>query len=162
MIYRNTFATSAVASLFLAGSAFAGTPGDNIADLVYNPLTGQVVIVPDPQIISFVLENASGGIDFLNTASIVFPSSSILVDRDPLIVGWTDLSGFAATVPFSLGNLLPANLPLSQVSLLLTTADFSRQLGQVGRFNIELVPEPTVLGIMAAGSVLALRRRKSN
>jgi hypothetical protein len=139
---------------------YAGPPGDNIADLRYDRFTGNVLIVPDPSMISFVLEVNPGPVTFLNTQSIVFPTNSVLVDRDPLIIGWTDLAS-SANNPFSLGNILPSGLSLSTLSSLLVTADFSRSLGSGGRFNLEVVPEPaTVLVLLGTASGMILGRRR--
>lgn len=162
--YNGNVTNSDITAIFNDfGTSAPLRPGNNVADVVYNAVTGQILIDPDGgKIISFSLLN--GGTGFINLNTVAFPDASTFTTKLPDEIGWTDINGLAGTGfsnLFALGFVLPAGLTEAQLQTLLDGSAFSRGGGNGGAFEFTVVPEPTGLGLLALGGLTLLRRRRA-
>jgi hypothetical protein len=157
------------ADIGVTAGAFTGAgagnliPSPNIADLIYDPVTGNLTLDPSQAaggiITSFQFE--SNG-EFLDANyNPVFGgffqdvSASVMADSDLTFVGFDDLQ--------NLGNVLPTGLDLVGLESLLRTAVYTGALGS-GQQEIDLrlaaIPEPGSMAMLALGCLLINSRRR--
>lgn len=156
------------ASPLFASAGIAALLAPGVPDLLYNPANGEVVVDPDGvEIVSLSLTSAGafipGAADFSALDNAVGLPSTI-TDSTANQVGWTSALVFNEEGydggPFSLGNILPAGLTLSEFGNLFTDTGWARAGGGGGAFDI-VVPEPSAsyLVLAALGTGLCIRRR---
>jgi hypothetical protein len=150
------FGTSAAIGLVAAEPTSAA----DVADLIYDPLTGDVTLDPTDAvggvITNYVLLDAEGGFlpgnfdpifdNFTTTATVTETSE-------------TDLTTVGFAVATSIGPILPTGMDLVQLHALLDQYTYVGQLGS-GQFTFDLVviPEPLGLWLLALGVVSLARR----
>ncbi|MFO0912892.1 MAG: hypothetical protein U0795_08040 [Pirellulales bacterium] len=142
-------------------------------DLIYDPATGNVRLVPGTgeknKIVQFVLANATGA--FTPEPDEVFksrtPWEDIFYDNLPKEIASADLTGTGSAVgqEIDLGNIFPTGMTYEGLYDLLIQADVLWKLGEGGKGALDLcIPEPCA-GILAATGLLAAlnlgRRRKA-
>jgi hypothetical protein len=149
------------------GAAPAGnlTDSGDIADLVYDPETGNLTLDASEAaggiITSFQFENLSNAFIAANYNSVfggLFEdvSDSVLADSDLSFVGFSGLA--------DLGNVLPTGMDLVGLEALLSTAVYTGSLGS-GQQEIDLtlataIPEPGSMALLALGGLLTISRRR--
>ena len=148
------------------GPAPQFTPnGDGIAELLYDPSTGEIIIVPDGNdIAGFVLVNDETPFGW-DEENFVAPLDSDFVTRLNNEISWIAQdfnNGF--TGAFDIGAVLPTGLALDFFTDggFLTQANYFTGLGS-GEidFQFAVVPEPTTAGLLGvAGLGLLARRRR--
>jgi len=155
-----------VAGAFTGASAGNLTDNVSIADLIYDPATGDVKLDASEAaggvVTSFQLETAAGS--FI-PGNYVGPTgglggcfkdvgADVIADSDLTFVGFSGIHDF--------GNIFPVGMDLAQLEAYLTTAVYTGALGS-GQQQIDLViPEPAtlaLLGLGGLGMVLGRKRR---
>jgi hypothetical protein len=134
-------------------------PSPGVADLVYNPATGGVTLVPssgDGVITNFVLKSAGGFLPPHNCAFCNFTYYS-----DPNEMSETDFSFVGFSGPHFMGNIMPAGMDLVALEAFLTQATYAGALGGEGGDLDLVIPEPATLALMGLGGLLVLRRRRA-
>ena len=147
-----------------AHSELAGALVDNPnrADLIYDAATGNVKLDPTEaaggKIINFVLWNDAGGDDFSAPGSANSPWNSFFFTDTPMRISESDGAMQGFTEVWDLGDIFPTDMTLAELQNFLTAASYVGHLG-TGQWDLDLVPEPTTMGLLALGA-LALRRRR--
>jgi len=155
-----------VAGAFTGASAGNLIDNVSIADLIYDPATGDVKLDASEAaggvVTSFQLETAAGS--FI-PGNYVGPTgglggcfkdvgADVIADSDLTFVGFSGIHDF--------GNIFPVGMDLAQLEAYLTTAVYTGALGS-GQQQIDLViPEPAtlaLLGLGGLGMVLGRKRR---
>ena len=145
-----------------AGNA---TDSGTVADLIYDPSTGNVKLDPTEAaggvITNWALENGSDA--FNAPGVVVFPTVAYGMETDTAgQISQTDVTMAGFSNIADLGNIFPTNLSLEELQALLSTASY---VGTVGTgqldFDLVVIPEPTTLLIGLGGLVglLAGKRR---
>jgi hypothetical protein len=155
--------------------AQAGSKEDRpgIGDLVYDPRTGNVMLVPGPsgKIIGFVLGNAAGLLKpqsadaFL--AATPWTEAPIGWDNKPTQIGSSDLAFAGTDGSIDLGAIFPEGMNLDELAEFLSLANYAAGLGSTNSHQLDLivVPEPSALaliGLGLLGLVNVARRRRSS
>ena len=168
MKLRNLLAVSAC--IVTAGPVFAAgnlTDSGNIADLRYDPVTGNFSFDASEAagaiITSFQLENGSNAFipgNYNSLAGGTFGgafedvSDSVIADSDLTFVG---LGGL-----LDLGNVAPTGLDQAQLEALLTNAVYVGSLGSGNQtFDLVVIPEPSSLALLGLGGLFLARRRRA-
>ncbi len=140
--------------------------GDGTPDVLYDPATGDLTLVPDAKLIGydFLTDPAvTGGFRHPGTAEVPFQTP--FITRTAGEIGWQDISGGSFTDPFTITGILP--LGLDQAGLMAFFGDsaiYSAGFGDGGQFNLAVVnavPEPTGLSLLAFAGLATLRRRRA-
>jgi len=154
--------------------ALAGNKTDNpgIADLIYNPATGNVKVDASEAgggvVTSFQLENAAGD---LRPANYQGPTggtfgtpvsedgyedvtTKVIADSDLTFAGFTGIHDF--------GNIFPTGMDLDQLEAFLKTAVYTGAKGSGQPMFDLVIPEPATLALLGLGGfgLLARRRRR--
>ncbi len=106
-------------------------------------------------IINFVLRNAPGGADFNapDTASFPWDQNPLTFITDtPLEISESDqfMTGFDTV--WDLGNIFPTGMSQQESEQFLSLANYVGALC-TGRLDLDLVPEPGPLGLLASGGL---------
>ena len=137
----------------------------NVPDLIYDPVTGEVILDVDGSgIIGYVLKNGSNSFAFGNHAQM-------LAGVKTSVAGELSEAAFASSVGAnSIGNVFPLGMDLAALSAYLTVNNVSRFLGaDVVPFDLVVlgpaVPEPSTYVLAAIGllglAMLGRRRRQA-
>jgi len=157
-----TGSVAAVAATLAAPASF--TPGDDRADLIYDPATGNVKLDATDvgKIISFFLEGDGEVFDPSRT-NLPFLETTTNTDNVAIQIGQTDVLNQGFTGVWDLGDVLEAGLTQSELEALFLRTGYVFALGQgVQSFDVGLVPEPASLTLMTmAGMLLVSRRRRA-
>ncbi|REJ69814.1 MAG: PEP-CTERM sorting domain-containing protein [Planctomycetota bacterium] len=159
--FTDILGTNQTLTLNLSGEVALPANDPNIPDLIYDAVTGEVILDPDgSSIIGYSLQNESGAFlpgNFNPVLGGVATATSIILEEATL----GSLGG-----PASIGNVFPTGMDISELFALLSVNQVSRSLGTplVPFDLIVVVPEPSTYA-MACLSLAALgllgRRRIS-
>ncbi|REJ66940.1 MAG: PEP-CTERM sorting domain-containing protein [Planctomycetota bacterium] len=160
--FTDILGTSQTLTLSLSGEVALPANDPNIPDLIYDAVTGEVILDPDgSSIIGYSLRNESGAFlpgNFNPVLGGVATATSIILEEAAF--------GSLAS-PASIGNVFPAGMDITELFQFLSNNQVSRSLGTplVPFDLIVVVPEPSTyamaaLGLMAVGA-LGWRRRCS-
>ena len=150
----------------VAATTTEGHTGDGLFDYIYDPSTGDVLVHYDGDTRITVAQPlqrlkifSAGG--HLRTENL--NQSGFLSSQDPTLIDAVQANG-SIKDGYDLGNILPANMALSD-ALSDLTLQFQIQGGgtkmKAGDF-VNGVPEPTTLGLIGVGAMgLLARRRKA-
>ena len=126
------------------------------AVLVYDPRSGNVTLdatsTSTGVLIGFVLSTDSN----FRTDNFDAPFADIGANTDSSAfqMGQTAPNGIGAGPTLHLGEILPAEMSLAEVTNFLSTASYSSQLGHRAELTIQVIPEPTAFLLAMAASVL--------
>jgi hypothetical protein len=120
-------------------------------------------------IISFSLENAAGGDDFIPPATLPWYGNSFgspLYSNTEIAIGDFDSSSSGSlNGPFDLGNIFPTGMNVADLQSFLTVAIYAAPGGGGSpEFDLVVVPEPgtmSLLAIAGLGMLLIRRRRRA-
>ncbi|TWT79282.1 hypothetical protein CA13_06800 [Planctomycetes bacterium CA13] len=150
----------------LISSAAASLLSSDLADLIYNPRTGAVMLdgseADGGRITNFVLESDDM---FINTGALSNPFDGFFFTANAGEISASDpLATGLASIDF--GSILAPNLTYAELVGLFERSTYVGELGtgvQSFDFVVTAVPEPTtsVFLLAAMGLRLMLRRRKS-
>ena len=145
------------------GALMAGNlvVGDD-ADLVYDPVTGNVTIdaseTASGKVISFVIGTDQNDMDTSATKT-PFIDVGTNTDNTPFQIGQTDPLNQGAGPLVDLGNILPTGMDKDTLFEYLTIAEYASELGAGGTLDL-VIPEPSGLALALFGTFgLTLRRR---
>lgn len=158
--------TALLVVLSIAAVASAGPIESGNADLIYDRLTGQVILDAagdsEEKILSFVLIN-DGSADF-NTAETNFPFivTSTNTDNTTSQIGQSDVLEVGFTGAHDLGQVFPTGFAdASALYKYLEEATYASSVGGGEReFDLQVVPEPATMGVLAIGGLGVLLRRR--
>lgn len=144
------FATAT--SSFAAGNL---TDTINIADLIYDPSTGNVTLDGDGlTMTAFQLESAG----LFDDTAYVSPGGADLEESTPSVLSYFVFSGGFTNA--DIGNVFPTGLDLAGLDNLLSTADYAAGLGNDGQLDLIVVPEPASMALLGFGGLMMLRRNR--
>ena len=160
---------------FVAGEftgALAGNKTDSgtIADLIYDPATGNVKVdaseAAGGKVASFQLENAAGTFIPTNYIGLTGGTFGTPVAGDGYedvtthVIGDSDMSFAGFTGIHDFGNVFPAGMDLDALEAYLTTAVYTGAKG-TGQQQFDLViPEPATMALLGLGGFGLLARRR--
>ncbi|REJ68851.1 MAG: PEP-CTERM sorting domain-containing protein [Planctomycetota bacterium] len=160
--FTDILGTNQTLTLNLSGEVVLPANDPNIPDLIYDAVTGEVILDPDgSSIIGYSLKNDSGAFlpgNFNPVLGGVATATSIILEEATL----GSLGG-----PASIGNVFPTGMDITELFALLSTNHVSRALGSplVPFDLIIVVPEPSTyamaaLAFLGLGIISRGRRRR--
>jgi hypothetical protein len=162
------FGTSAsISALALTAPemALAGNVTDSptLADLVYDPSTGNVTLdaseASGSVITNYVLRNGTSSFAFANFTPVL---PGVFDTKTATEISESDGSGAGVGGLLNLGNIFPTGMTVTQLQSYLTTASYVGQLGSgVQTLDLTVIPEPTTLALLGLGGLLCGRRRRA-
>jgi hypothetical protein len=153
--------SSSLSSEAAIAAAAAGSLIDraNFSDLLYDPLTGNLSIDPSEGtggvLTGYVLQS--------NDQFIAANHQTHLGGNVTSIAGEISETNNSSTImtTIDLGNVLPTGLTLTDLEMLLTTANYVGQSGSsVHELDLIVVPEPQSIALLVVGLLLALLLRQ--
>lgn len=160
-----TGSQSGAAAPFVTLATASVTTGDGQADLIYDPITGNVILDATDvgQIISFFLEG-NGNVFDTDETNLPFIDTGTNTDNVAFQIGQTDALNIGFTGQFDLGDVLATGLTQSELEAAFKQTGYVFALGQgVQTFDIGIaaIPEPATVGLILLGGGGLLYRRRA-
>ena len=155
-------------ALFITAPGDFDGDGDGIAEFLYDPASGEVILVPDgDDIASFALLADLTQIAGFDPSEFIVPKDDDGDDFGFVTATQAELGATAGdftngfTLSMSIGNVLPTGLGLADLELALGNSFYTAGFGAgTPNFEFALVPEPSSLALAGIAGLGLLRRRR--